>query len=146
MGIQDDVYPLVWPKSKTNPGQLDKSFRGFPVFGPEVRIRKDIMRQLKARESHCLHLWKELPGKTKLFLLIAPIIQRNFGWPNDNYIPDDPLEILIFDDGDGMAIAEFVMDIEDQFGIVIPEDASFAKKTLLEFINFISDKQAKSFK
>jgi acyl carrier protein len=112
---------------------------GMPIIGPQASERRGIITQLKQREASCLAFWSKNKQRREVFEAISKIIQRDFGYPNNYFIPEDPFEILFWDDFDGMAVVEASMNLEDKFGISLSEQ-DFVKMhnmTLGEVVDFI---------
>jgi acyl carrier protein len=117
---------------------------GMPIIGPQASERRGIITQLKQREASCLAFWSENKQRREAFEAISKIIQRDFGYPNNYFIPEDPFEILFWfwDDFDGMAAVEASMNLEDKFGISLSEQdfVKMLNMTLGEVVDFIVSK------
>lgn len=101
--------PLQWPR-RTLWSRLGLSL--FSPFFDEVHAA--ISRQLSERSGHCMLMWTEYPEvDTELRKSCSAIIKECMFWPNDRFIPDDPVEILFYDPTIDLRNVEAIQRIEE---------------------------------
>jgi hypothetical protein len=66
-----------------------------------------VREQLLARPE-CLHLWGSDPRRIELAGVLCRALARAKYWPNDHFIPDDPMELAFFEISGVDAHAEVV--------------------------------------
>lgn len=64
---------------------------------------------------------------------IAKILQQEMEWPNENFLPDDPCDIIFFDPTMDLKAGTAIMGIEDFIGHELNGD-SLKKMTFLELV------------
>ncbi len=96
------IKPLLWPddwsdglpKSKWSRFWLGK----FPPFGAEYKAEQFINKQLKQRNhDDSLSYWGTDNERITILNEFCIIIKNWFKWPNQNFIPDDPFQVIFFD-------------------------------------------------
>lgn len=96
------IKPLTWPddwvgglpKSKWSCFWLGK----FPPFGAEYKAERFIDKQLKQRNlEDSLSYWETDSERIKILNDFCMIIKKWFKWSNQNFIPEDPFQIIFFD-------------------------------------------------
>jgi hypothetical protein len=116
------AVPLRWPVDPAAMTDLQKFLMWTPLIGPQVRIRRGLLRQLKARPADCMRAWDAFPpDKAALAVRIAAILKDALDWPHARFIPDDPFGILLWDRFGDMADVTAVMAIEEAMGFGIEE-------------------------
>jgi len=96
------IEPLSWPNNWENGLPKRKLSRfGFgkiPPFGVEYKVEKHIQSQLLSRAPEvCLSLWGNDETRLNIYREFCDIIKHWFKWKNQNFIPDDPFQIIFFD-------------------------------------------------
>jgi len=89
-------------------------------FQPIVR---SIEQQLCERPDTS-QLWGADPDRQRISSAIRKIAQEECGWPNDRFIPADPLDIVLWGHKDGLDNVSAVMRIEKEFGFSLPDSDS----------------------
>jgi hypothetical protein len=75
-----------------------------------------IAEQLLGRGSFPFDLWGSA-SRAEFAHFVSGVVAEEIGWPNANFIPDDPLEILFFcPSGDGGEAVAILWTIEKEFG------------------------------
>lgn len=111
---RNQVEPLKHSPEWLQLDLFDRFMKGFPVVGPEAREGRFLKRQMKRRSASCLDLWGRDCERVRLAREISSVLKRQFGWPTECFIPDDPFEILMFERAFvDMPAAYAVLDIED---------------------------------
>ena len=115
VGPAQSCSPLSWPQWWAQRSRWVDFLVGMPLIGPGRRLRKSIWRQLSARHDVILNAWE--PSERNVARKVSSVIQECLGWPNAFFVPDDPLEILLFDAGDSMSAVEAMVEIEERLGV-----------------------------
>lgn len=112
------VQPLKFPFDWNRLSSLQKVLLWFPLFGPQVSARRSIIRQLKRRTVNDLKMWDDFSSDEKrIARIVSGIIQNQFSYPNDLFMPNDPFEIMIWDSLGDLGTTEVVSDIEEKLAL-----------------------------
>lgn len=118
------MEPLAWPQAWVRMSSWDRFVLGFPN-GVQARTRKDLLHQLEARGPEGADSWLGHPG-AELEALASSLLRENMDWPERPFLPDDPLEILLWDHTgypiDNMAAEAFVQELEIGLNVSIPDE------------------------
>ena len=106
--------PLEWPNELRNTTGVRKVFTGLPIIGPDKAAKAKLDRQLSDREPLPVEVWSD-ERKHAIFKTIAQIIQEHCRWPNSNFVPEDPCEILFWNPSGDLRDVEAVLQILDHF-------------------------------
>lgn len=81
--------------------------------------RRSVETQLKARSGLPIEAWclTKLPLATVKEL--CHLLQQRMNWPNANFYPCDPIQLLLLEEYDEFASNEFFIDIRDHLGITV---------------------------
>jgi hypothetical protein len=96
-------------------------------FTRSTRAR-NLATQLRRRTAISREVWGPSPDRQKLASKISEIIQKEIGWPNANFIPEDPMRLVLFKlDSEGLfwdhMELEFIFyGIEDVAGRALTDD------------------------
>ena len=112
----DDIPPPSW-------GERIGVF--VPLFGwiyasaahscrvqPFVESVRDELLQRDATTREC---WRGGPHSEGFSLYLCKLVGDAYDWPNDFFVPDDPCNLLFFNDD--MEISEVMMAVEDELGL-----------------------------
>ena len=100
---------LGWALSNTMWGE-----RTWPIV-------EKIERQLKSRSEPESGLWGESAAKIALARYVCKVAAEEMGWPNDYFIPDDPVGVVFWAHEDGLDVESAVMEIEEHLGITLDD-------------------------
>lgn len=146
--------PEIWDiDSSASPAE--RLWRHVPGFGWMVadkfwasRVRPIIRKvegQLKQRSEPDPTLWGDSVRRRDFALWLCKEMQENADWPNDHFIPDDPVYIAMWAPEDG---PEYVVrQIESKLGITITEEeviAWFGGQTVGELVDSLLAKASTS--
>jgi hypothetical protein len=109
-------------------------------FRPMVH---SIEQQLRDRPDTS-PLWGADPGRQRVASAVRKIAQEECGWPNDRFIPADPLDIVLWGHKDGLDSVSAEMRIEKDFGFRFPDSGSERPRrggTLGELVNRLLAKE-----
>lgn len=104
----------------------------------------EVSRQLRARTSGSRDVWisdgydREIVGK------VCGAIQAACGWPNQWFIPDDPIEVLFDPSFDDLDSVEFVYEYEHRLGVAPQESLLMNAITLGELVKLATAAVANS--
>lgn len=94
--------PLSLPDDLQNPSDLALFFRDVPVVGLNSRIRRSLLRQLKDRGDIDFEAcWRDAELR-KIAREVAVLIRDYCHWPGVNFVPEDPVDLLMSESMAGM--------------------------------------------
>lgn len=151
-----NMAPLKWPDSIILPppppavappdtrSWLQKLWDLIPrpiSYGPEYcRAANYIEEQLAARERPDPSRWGDDPLRAKVGQRVCKLIKEEFDLPNDHFLPDDPLDVLLLRPWDyDMLIDKMALGLYAEFDIS-EEDATkfiWTAKTLGEMVDML---------
>lgn len=113
MNNEEQIAPLSLPRYTP----VQEFLRGIPFVGASPHV--DIAKQLSLRDESYLSAWDRAPLDVDLYvaLRVARVIAREVDWPNDYFVPDDPVALLIVDRGDALDSTFVVMEIERELSL-----------------------------
>lgn len=125
------MTPLRCPALETTrPSKTEQCLAWIPVLGwtlaralEQARFRplvQSIKQQLRNR-GDTSELWGPEPGRQRASATLRRILQEEFGWINDHFIPEDPLDIVCWAHRDGLDGASFITRLEQAFGISLTD-------------------------
>ena len=136
------MLPLHWPHDFSP--AINRTWCWGRGFGREYhRVVAHISGQLEARESPPETVWGTEPTRRSIAPRICHRIQELFEWPNDHFLPDDPIDILFLAPWDDLEIVELIMQTEEDFGIDIPDREAESWRVLSDVMNTVADKLCK---
>lgn len=123
------MRPLKFPRGGVPaPGIAERLLWWLPVIGwtgaAEIArerlrpIRRYVEGQIARRGEGVESAWGSDERRRSLALQMCRLIREAYAWPNDRFIPDDPIEVLCVDD-DG-ELSDIVAQLLGQIGV--PED------------------------
>lgn len=153
------MTPLNWPDSIVLPppeplpppreerSWLQKLWDLFPLQLPRsydpnyCRAVDYIEEHLLARERPDPSRWGDDPLRVKVGQRVCKLIQQEYHWwPNDHFLPDDPLDLVFLRPWDyDMLTDEMALALRDDFGIS-EDDATtmiWAAKTLGDMVDML---------
>jgi len=81
------------------------------------RERQLIEEQLSMRKSFPNNAWQKCNLPMNVVCQILDRLRIRMNWPNRNYLPNDPLQLLLIQQNDEFASWEFLLDLKDGFKI-----------------------------
>lgn len=106
-------------------------------FKPMIREIED---QLLAR-SDTSDFWACRNDSVEITKTICRIIAKELGWPNDYFLPEDPMQILLWAHRDGLDGVFAIQEIEKALGVSIPTEMAerfFIGGTLGDFVESLT--------
>ncbi len=108
--------PLQFSVDLTTLSRFDRFFLFNPFWGKAKHIYGDLLDQLDGRTEEDLSQWEKYPAEIReLFNTTSPIIIECMFWPETSiFLPDDPLEILLwahFGDWDTENAIDFIEEL-----------------------------------
>jgi hypothetical protein len=119
-----DTKPLEWPVDWNKLSFFQRVFMWNPFFGKAISIHRDISKQLDDRTKDGLSQWEKYPEETfNLSVQVSEILISSLGWPKSScFIPDDPAEIILWDQTGDLDSAEAVNAIEELVGVTMSDE------------------------
>ena len=134
------IKPLSWRKDLEKPTGMSRFFQDMPLFGAVRRRRRAVHRQIATRNAaECASLWDDKPEEKAIAIKVAEIAQAYLGWPNANFIPTDPCEIIFSPAWDGLEVVCVLMEIGDQFHLDGEDLLQAINSTFGHLVEYIGD-------
>ena len=117
----------------TQPSKTERCLMWLPIIGwtlaamiEQARFHpmvRSIEQQLRDRPDTS-QFWGADPRRQRVSSAIRKIAEKECGWPNDHFIPADPLDLVFWGHKDGLDDVSAVMRIEKEFGFDLPDSES----------------------
>lgn len=120
------------PFALAGPGWLERACLFVPLLGwvtagiLETRRRTPVEHfiggQIEARTEDTGWAWGDDPVRQRVAAEVSQSIEREFGWPNSHYLPEDRMEFLTFSVGAagcGGELLFFIWEVEHRLGVKI---------------------------
>ena len=138
--------PLQWPQCWRERSAVQRFLAGTWLCGIEKRTHREICRQLEERDVSRIQAWADAGVDMTLYRQVFAWIKEYFHWPNTCFVPDDSMEILLWDHeavavDHNLSLVRLLMDIEDNIGEV-PDDkieAVVSGGTLGQFMTLLME-------
>jgi hypothetical protein len=113
------LQPLCLPNELQSPEGLQVFLKELPLVGLVSRRRRCVRRQLKARSQIATGSGFATADLTTKEIAeeISNLIREHFGWPNANFSPLDPCELLFCNSASGMQDVSAILGISKRFGL-----------------------------
>ena len=115
------MEPLKWPEFY-KPAQ-QKSFLGaFTRLQKENwdRVKHSVYKQLLSRPRPDLDQWGHDDCRHKVGQTLCNLVKQMYGWPNNHFIPEDPIDVVFLMPHDDLEIVEVILEFEDVFNVLPP--------------------------
>ena len=145
--------PLTCPDMIiTKPSRTELILIYIPIIGwfisailEDIRFRpmvKHIEKQLKSRPNFPESAWGSDAHRINNAKFLCNAAQNCFGWPNDHFLPSDPVRIVCWAHEDALDNTFFVEDLERHMNIKISDNEAelLWTKTLGEALNYLLSK------
>jgi hypothetical protein len=148
--VEENVeQPLKWPKDAAlEPSKLVRILMWIPVLGWWIGAILDQHRLAPVRTSICSQLAARapiLPERWGSHRVLASRVCRRIRewmeWPNDHFIPDDPMEVILSAGRDGLDAEEAILDAAKDAGVKLSKEQRnrVYDLTLGEFIHRLAE-------
>jgi hypothetical protein len=117
----EEYVPLKWPDER-----LKQACGGWKAS----RAFREMDRLVQQRGPIPPELWGADPCSWRVAQQVASIVRRSISWTSDNFLPDDPVDILLWGGWYDLGEVEVIRGVERRFVIDIPE--ALAKKIFSE--------------
>src|SRR5438093_13788719 len=103
---------LQWTINLKPRSKIDNILEFIPIIGPMLApinrqwapTVEEIKEQLLGREIPTASTWGVDPLRVSIGNRIGRLIQEEYEWPNDHFIPDDPLDVVFLMPWDDLEI------------------------------------------
>src|SRR5258708_1612454 len=137
------MEPLRWPEGLRRRTAIDYVLEFIPLIGPafspagrqEAPAIEHITEQLLERKEPNPEIWGSEPLRQEIARSVCRLTQKEFDWPNDRFIPEDPVDIVFQVPWEDLQIIEFIMSLEEELDIAVSDDDSMAWKTLGDVVD-----------
>jgi len=97
--------------------------------------RKHIEQQLAARTQSTSAAWGTDPECLRIVRIVSEELQREFGWPSQNFLPADRLDLLFWRDHWDAEILVFAIEAGKRLGVDLFREKQWDHKgTLGQFV------------
>ena len=143
------MEPLHWPDFYQSEADEPQSFwKRLPFIGwlfsssDYEAVINSVKEQLLARPKPSPGMWGDDLSRVKMARYLCSTVKEEYEWPNDHFIPDDPFEIVFQMPWDDLKIVEFVMRVEEDLDVNVPdEEAEMWGGTLGNIVDYLVAKQ-----
>lgn len=131
---ENRLIPLFIPEGIKQRNECLEFFLDYFGVGYASKCRASIREQLLKRTEQLYSVnYTDIETK-KISEEVAKIICMNLDWPNANYLPEDPCELLFFEKPLGLESCNAIIEIERLYKI---SDLDYFEKTFSELIEII---------
>jgi hypothetical protein len=129
--------PLQWPNDFQPSAK--RSWFGLLFAGKRAHrsVVDCISQQLLARAQPASECWGGDPLRVQVAQVVCKRAKELYAWPNDHFIPGDPVDIVFLMPWDDLDIVEFVMQMEGDFGIDIDDTEANTWRTLRDVVDTV---------
>jgi hypothetical protein len=116
MASAGQYVPLKWP---------DESLKKASLYHLGRKARKafnEMMNVVEDRGEIPADLWGHDPRRCEIARQLSRIIKHSVGWSSDNFIPDDPFDLLCWGGFYDLQEVEVIVEIERLFVIDVGDD------------------------
>lgn len=100
-------------------------------------VHRRLSQQLRARTEDCWACWDATGIPLEFVVSISTIIMNNMGWPNNFYIPQDPVKLLLLSSFAQLDINATLIDLEESLGVDLFDDDGEETVIELRFEEFL---------
>ncbi len=128
------MTPLQWP-ADFDLAANQTWWRRYP--GGSRRVFERVSDRLRNRAWPGGAVWGDEPARASIAWRICRRVKELYGWPNDHFLPGDPVAIVMHMPWDDLDIVEFVMQIEEDFKIMLPDEEAEKWRTLGDIVDSV---------
>jgi hypothetical protein len=81
------------------------------------KVYEPIEAQLKSRDLSLEEAWGHRRGRLDEIGVICGVVRDHMDWPNDHFLPRDPLAIVLWNHVDTLSFTETLQEIEERFDL-----------------------------
>jgi hypothetical protein len=106
-------------------------------------IVEQVEKQLTSRPQPEPAIWGNDPRRAQIGLFLSRIAKEEMGWPNDHFVPADPVEVVFWAHEDGLDFKMVLIRIEEELDVKIrdAEVIGWSGKTLADVVDDLLAKQ-----
>jgi hypothetical protein len=138
------MQPLQWPDNFTPAASLWDRIPFLSWFSPRntrhAEVAEAIRRQLLQRQAPDPAVWGSDPLRRQTARSLCRRIQEQYGYPNDHFLPEDPVEIVFQIPWDDLEIMEVILRIEGDHDIAIADEEWLRWRTLGDVVDTLTIK------
>jgi hypothetical protein len=82
---------------------------------------QDARAQLQARPSPSADRWGTGDCRRDVGQTLCSLVQRTYDWPNDHFIPEDPVDVVFLMPDDDLEIVEVILEFQKALGVRLPD-------------------------
>jgi hypothetical protein len=141
---------LAWPPEGLLPATpLEQKCGSIPVIGRFIayqferrrmrRVARRFHAQVRLRPPVDPATWGDDPARRKFAAFLAEAIRDAGGWPNDHFLPSDPMSILCWEHDYGMEILLVYFAVEEEVGkaMAIEEFRRICSMSFAQAVDFL---------
>lgn len=126
-----DFPALDWPdecRSQTREEWWNPAARlgaEWADVGLQERTWKQVSSALTARDASCVDAWNAFPEHAAIARTCREILSAEMGWPSDRFVPEDPVDVLLWEHGHHLVDYESesaVQAMELALGLTLSDD------------------------
>jgi acyl carrier protein len=138
------MQPLQWPDNFTPAASLWDWIPFLAWFSPRnaryAEVAEDIRRQLLQRQAPDPAVWGSDPVRLQTARSLCRWAQKQYAYPNDHFLPDDPFEIVFQMPWDDLEVVEFMICMEEAYDIAIADEECRRWRTLGDVVDSLTIK------
>ena len=137
--VDHSIEPLHWPEGFAHRGELPKRSYFSKRSSMETAAIENVKQQLLSRERPNAFRWGNDGDRIRVGQLICKIVKEEYKWPNDYFVPLDPVDIVLLVPWDDLEYVEVFMALERELGIELENQAMFdvCGKSLGDFVDLV---------
>lgn len=111
-----------------------------PLHMRRALVVEDVRRQLLQREAPDPSVWGSDPLRLQTARYLCRRIREQYAYPNDHFLPQDPVEILFQMPWDDLEMVELLLQIEKDHGIAVSDEELSRWRTLGDVVESLTMK------
>jgi hypothetical protein len=136
------VPPLHWPVPNTTLRKRTWFSRLMGHPSDYVATKQNISEQLLKRQKSNVDIWGDDPIHGQVGQQICRIAKDVYDWPTDNFIPDDPFDIVFLMPWDDLELVEVSVLLQEPLAVMLTNNEIYgiSGKSLGDLVKLIATK------